>query len=191
MADWYIHLTGETIGPIPTETVKLLLDQYRVRLVDFAWCEGMSEWKRLTEIDEFSGLLPSYPDAPTPDPGARAGLPPVGPTAQTGAPPRGRLRVRRFERVPLKGTVSIGGLGDFEATDISESGVGIKGYVSLFIGTPVTLRLQSEELKEPLSMTGQIVQHPASDSYGFGIEFTNIEPRHRQLIKDFVASKKA
>lgn len=65
---WFIHSDGETFGPIPTNAVRIMLQQKRVNSAEFIWCDGISCWKRILDYPEFQDCLglPPYPDARLP-----------------------------------------------------------------------------------------------------------------------------
>lgn len=90
---WFFHVHGETFGPLSTEVVTILLRQHRLQFTDWAWCENMTRWTRVAEIDLFTAYLPQYPDAPIPTGApapASATAPPVAPLApRPGLPPLG------------------------------------------------------------------------------------------------------
>jgi len=66
---WFIHIQGETFGPLSADIVTLMLRQQRLHFSDFAWAEGMKKWTRLGETAPFENMMPPYPDAPIPQAG--------------------------------------------------------------------------------------------------------------------------
>lgn len=64
--NWYLHLQGETSGPLPQSKVVLMLEQNEIHFSDFAWTQGFSSWTRLSDIPDFSSLMPDAPEAPLP-----------------------------------------------------------------------------------------------------------------------------
>jgi hypothetical protein len=84
---WFFHVHGETFGPLSPDVVAILLRQGRLQFTDWAWCESLTRWTRVAEIEAFAAFIPPYPDAPLP-----AGMvPPAGatraPSPQAGARP--------------------------------------------------------------------------------------------------------
>ncbi|MGE4232981.1 MAG: PilZ domain-containing protein [Bacteriovoracia bacterium] len=65
-AGWFIHIQGENVGPLPLETIQIMLEQNRLSFADFVWGPGLTKWVRVSEIDEFMHLLPTYPKKPIP-----------------------------------------------------------------------------------------------------------------------------
>src|SRR4051812_3052742 len=63
---WFLHILGETMGPLSTEVVKSMLQQNRLQFADFLWCEELTKWTRVSDVHDFAALLPPYPDAPIP-----------------------------------------------------------------------------------------------------------------------------
>src|SRR5581483_7942360 len=65
-AAWFIHIQGENLGPLPLQTIKLMLSQNRLQFADYIWGPGLNKWERIYELDEFAALLPGYPKQPIP-----------------------------------------------------------------------------------------------------------------------------
>ncbi|MCB0403958.1 MAG: PilZ domain-containing protein [Bdellovibrionales bacterium] len=64
---WYVFSQGASFGPLETKVVKVMLQQKRVTLVEFIWCEGMAQWQRIRDVAEFgTEKLPPYPNVPIP-----------------------------------------------------------------------------------------------------------------------------
>lgn len=64
---WYVFSQGASFGPLETKVVKVMLQQKRVTLVEFIWCEGMTQWQRIRDVAEFGdSKLPPYPSVPIP-----------------------------------------------------------------------------------------------------------------------------
>lgn len=63
---WFIHIQGETFGPIPSDVVQIMLRQNRLQFSDFVWTEGLTKWTRISEVHHFVHLMPPYPQAPIP-----------------------------------------------------------------------------------------------------------------------------
>jgi len=72
---WYLHMMGEVLGPLPTETLSTMLTQGRVMFTDFIWCDGYKTWIRPVDVDVFKKLLPPPPNTPLPTAGKK--LPPT------------------------------------------------------------------------------------------------------------------
>lgn len=65
---WYVHLQGESIGPLSTEHVTLMLQQNRLQFVDYIWSEQFTKWHRISDLDQFAALAPPYPRVSIPHP---------------------------------------------------------------------------------------------------------------------------
>lgn len=69
---WYVHIQGETFGPVPTDVVSIMLRQHRLQFSDFVWTDGLAKWMRIGELTQFAAYLPPYPSVPIPKAGAQA-----------------------------------------------------------------------------------------------------------------------
>jgi uncharacterized protein (TIGR02266 family) len=58
---WYVHVDGENIGPFSTEKVSSMLQQNRFQFVDYIWAKHLTKWHRISDLDQFASLMPSYP----------------------------------------------------------------------------------------------------------------------------------
>ncbi len=63
---WYVHIQGETFGPVPTEVVSIMLRQNRLQFSDYVWTEGLTKWMRIGDLHQFATFLPPYPGVPIP-----------------------------------------------------------------------------------------------------------------------------
>lgn len=190
MKEWFLHIQGETVGPLLMETILNLLKLSRITLVEFAWSEGMEDWTRLSEIHEFASQLPPHPTIPVPNLPSR----PRGPVPSAfGASPVPRdlpskeSRIRRFERVPIQGRAVTDEQGTLEIVDISEGGIFVKSDLDPPEGTSLRLRIESALLVRPLTVTGVVVRGGVvNGTRGFGVEFTGMPPSDRMLIQTYV-----
>jgi hypothetical protein len=67
MSQWYVHIEGETLGPLSTDSVKNMLAKSRLGFADYLWRPGLTKWVRVFDMDEFAAGLPSYPKSPIPE----------------------------------------------------------------------------------------------------------------------------
>jgi hypothetical protein len=67
MSQWYVHIEGETLGPVSAESVKNMLAKSRLGFADFVWRPGLTKWVRVYDMDEFAAGLPPYPQSPIPE----------------------------------------------------------------------------------------------------------------------------
>lgn len=190
MKEWFLHINGETIGPLLMETIQNLLRLSRVTLVEYAWCDGMDDWRRLSEIEEFASQLPPHPAIPVPNPPPY----PQGPVPSTFGsppflkePPSKESRIRRHERVPIQGRAISDRQGALEILDISEGGIFVRSELDPAPGTSLRVRIESDLLARALSVTGIVVRSGMVDGVrGFGIEFTGMAPADRVIIQTYV-----
>lgn len=54
---WYVVIGRQRIGPITAQQVSERLSRGDLSADSFAWCSGMSQWRRLAEIDDFRQVL--------------------------------------------------------------------------------------------------------------------------------------
>jgi hypothetical protein len=187
---WFIHIQGETFGPLSNEIVVLMIKQNRLQFSDFIWSEGCTKWMRIVEISEFTALMPPYPKVPVP---AHAGV--KAARGENGDAAKGqgqkRVRVRRHPRALFEAKLSTVNFGSFETHNVSEGGVYVKSERLLLpIGTTLNFRLESPSLPSTFELSGVVVRlGTAHDPPGFGIEFTKITEEQRRQIRAYVEGK--
>lgn len=193
---WYLHLQGESLGPWVTDVVHAMLKQNRIEHYDFIWTEGMSQWTRICDVDEFSRELPRRPSTPVPSfsPNPDPAVPPAAEPpasahlARTDAPWRHK---RHSPRVSMEGNVEIPDVGRFPLVNISETGLFVQAATALAVGTEVKFTILSPEFGTPLEMTGVVMRAGAAlGRTGFAIEFTRVNPSHRRAISVAVAKSR-
>jgi hypothetical protein len=214
---WYVHLQGETFGPLSTDLVKLLLKQNRLQFTDFVWTEGLRRWERLIEIEDFVSLLPVYPHLAPPKPEAvpekaddirvqsktstektKAKIP----TITADSIPKNESKVtpiktpklvqpliRAAERVPMDGKVVLDGHGTFPVMNISETGLILKSSKGIPVGMEVKFLLEHKGFEKSLSMTGITIREGAYEgAVGIAIQFTRVNPAHKRVLQEYVKS---
>lgn len=67
-ASFYINLNGSQSGPYDSNSLQAMVKDGRVKRDTFVWKQGMSEWKKASDIKELDDLLSSIPPS----------LPPLG-----------------------------------------------------------------------------------------------------------------
>ena len=208
--EWYVHLQGETFGPISTELIRLMIKQNRLQFTDYVFRAGMPQWGRIAECSEFTALIPPFPTIAPPKDGvvqrkAKAAEPeaeaPAAPAPRAKAAPaaaaapkkaealKPRVKsppVRSADRVPIDATISIDGSGNFKVVNISETGVLLKDSASIPKGDDLKFKLTAAALEKPLDMTGILVREGESE---FAIEFTRVNPAHKRLLQKYVQSQ--
>src|SRR5437016_2400489 len=63
---WFVHMAGETMGPLSTERIAAMLQKSNLQFSDFIWCVEFTKWIRVSDVDTFVDLLPAYPKAAIP-----------------------------------------------------------------------------------------------------------------------------
>ena len=48
---WYIAIDGKQVGPYEEEKIKLLIELGQINKYTLVWTEGMSDWKKINEIE--------------------------------------------------------------------------------------------------------------------------------------------
>jgi hypothetical protein len=193
---WIVYLQGESIGSLSTELVSLLLHQNRLQFSDFVWSEGMKRWERLSEVTEFSGLLPKYPAVAVPGGPVKVTASdsvkaesPSPPTREPISAPAVKLNVRRSERVEIRATVLIEGQKRYPVVNISETGLMLGDSGDIKSGMEIKFTLTGETLNKPMSMTGITIREGVYEGEsGTAIEFTKVNPAHKRILQDYVKS---
>jgi hypothetical protein len=199
---WFLHIEGETMGPLSTQSVSTMLKQKRLEHYEFAWCDGLAAWTRLSEIPSFNSTLPPYPSVPPPSvetsapqvqapvmqaPAAAAETAKPAPISSSKAAPKQWPKIRRYTRVAADGTVEIEGHGSFEIVDLSEGGVFLHSDTPLALGTELKFRLVCSKFDKPFDMTGIVIREGISaGTKGFGVQFTRVNPAHKRAISELV-----
>jgi hypothetical protein len=189
---WYLHLQGETVGPLVTGVVQSMLKQKRLELYEYIWCEGMTSWTRICDVAEFSTELSPYPKAPFPASGgsaepARSPVRPDVPQAAPKAASQSWPHARRYVRVAIQGVVEIQGHGSFPLVNISENGIFVHSDLPMSIGIEIKFKITSPALSKPLEMSGVTIRAGVSDGKkGFAIEFTRVNPAHGRILAECI-----
>lgn len=66
--NWFIHISGENVGPLATNLVVRMLQQNRLQFVDYIWTEGFENWARISEVEDFAEHMPPFPSVEFPQP---------------------------------------------------------------------------------------------------------------------------
>jgi hypothetical protein len=210
-AVWYVHINGETFGPVTTPALLALLKQNRLQFADFIWSPGFTRWTRVADVHEFTVLLPQYPTAPFPThdehktpieiPPTKKSATAINTTTATSPepvvapppkvePPK-KPKIRKGERVAITATVSVTGAGEFDVVNISENGVFIEGVQGkIEVGSDIKFKLKSKVFEKELDMTGVVVRAGATgETKGYAIEMTRVNPAHKRMILDYIESQ--
>jgi hypothetical protein len=79
--NWYLHISGEAVGPLSTAVVTKMIQQNRCNAADYVCCVGEPGWTRLADCGEFANLWPAMPKIAVPRP-----APAAAPKAEAPAP---------------------------------------------------------------------------------------------------------
>lgn len=205
---WHVYIHGETLGPLATETVVLMLNQGRLQFLDFVWAAHLTKWQRIADLDDFQAHIPAYPKVPIPAesaaaaPVARAELaraaqpvpaksaPFLTPELKPAAPEEKKswVKIRRFIRVPANTERAVlGEHGAYEVLNISEGGIFLEAKAPLPIGTDVNVSLELVSLEKKFEMTGVVIRHGVVDGIaGMAIEFTRLNPAHKRALQTYI-----
>ncbi len=63
---WFLHVSGDALGPLSTAQVVKMLTQSRATAGDFVWTEGLTEWVRIANCEDFEAHLPEMPEIAIP-----------------------------------------------------------------------------------------------------------------------------
>ncbi len=61
MAQWYIMLNGEQVGPTDAAHLSELVSTGRLRPTDMVWSEGMANWQQAVSVPELASLFSMQP----------------------------------------------------------------------------------------------------------------------------------
>jgi hypothetical protein len=87
-AQWYFGSGGQQHGPVTTDAIKQMLREGKISTADLVWSEGMSDWRVIAGLPEFT--TPSSPAVPALTPPAAVPQYAAQPyPAQYGAQPLG------------------------------------------------------------------------------------------------------
>ena len=199
---WYVHIHGETLGPLSFDVIAALLRCTRLMPSDFLWTHGMTSWERLGNLHPFASSLPSIPSVPLPlppDPSVPTVKTLDRATAEaveirmerTPAGEQRRFWVLRMVRVTVNATSRIEGYGDFPVYDISETGMFIVAASPIPVGLPVQILLESAELPRTITLSGRVTRigNSKGGQKGFAVRFDNIAASDRVCIQELVKSK--
>jgi GYF domain 2/PilZ domain len=238
---WFLHVQGETLGPLPPSKVVLMLEENEIQFADFAWTQGLKEWTRISDIAQFASMMPEAPSVPIPSDAGEAApkaekapslhvVPPPEPEApptpkrkaqEASAPvdtvplrrataaataavkaagvataaaaqaikaPVTEAKIRRHERVELKGKIIVG-TEKYTIHDISESGILVQLGDNLKVGFDIKFKVESDAFAKVLEMTGVVIRGDGAPKNTTAIEFTRVNPAHRRMIQDYVRQK--
>ncbi len=210
--NWFVHIQGENLGPLTPEALTAMLKQNRIQFSDFAWHEGLTRWVRISELDEFISLMPTYPKTSIPELQPSVTTPKVRCIPEDLQPEQARdvmainktekktptptqtwTKVRGFERVFISGKLHIETHGTFDIINLSEGGVFLKTTSTIPpLGEELKFEIESQSLGKKLtSMTGVIIrQGIALDNTGFAIEFTRLNPAYKRILRDYIQKTK-
>jgi len=83
-ASWFVHIQGETFGPVSIDVIQIMLRQNRLQFSDYVWSDGLTRWTRIGDLHQFVGLMPPYPSVAIPS--AAGNVPPPEPVRARAAP---------------------------------------------------------------------------------------------------------
>lgn len=213
--EWYIHVEGETIGPLFTDTIKILIAQKRMLVTDYLWSDGLTKWVRACDFKEFTFGLSTYPQCPIPnepqverktgDSPEKYSLPEktgdhlmthvmthvmTHEKTKTSLPERSEssLKIRKFARVPIQASITSSTHGQFMVTDISLGGIFLSTNKIVPLGTHLLFNLTSKYFDQTLQdIKGIVVRKVSTDKVsGFAIEFSNINEENMNIIRTYI-----
>lgn len=65
---WHLFIGNQTEGPFDLEEVREKLAQGLIQSDAFVWCEGMADWKKMNEVEEFLSPSAAAPRVSAPPP---------------------------------------------------------------------------------------------------------------------------
>ncbi len=173
---WYLHYNETQYGPFSSGEILRYIELGKVHARVHAWCDGMEDWKRLGEIDEFEEA-------------AAAGKKSGGSSRAAGGSKEKRSSPRRpmVARILVADTstvtaavcrdVSIGGMQVL--TDQPPGSVGAKIRMNV---SPTTDRKPDFA---PFVAEGVVVRL-LEDGRGFSFRFTKLSEQAKASIEDYI-----
>lgn len=217
--EWFVHLQGETFGPISSDLIRLMIKQNRLQFTDFIFKGGMTQWARISEVTEFTSLIPPFPSVPPPKDGvvpkraAKVAEPEVEvdaepapapapttaaraktPVAPKAAPAPKKEPVKPKPKAPIRYSERV-------AIDAVVNIDGVGSFKAVNISETGILLKDSanipkgEDLKFKLISTA--LEKPL-DMTGilvregeteFALEFTRVNPAHKRMLQKYVQSQ--
>lgn len=212
---WFICVGEQILGPLPTDTVTIMLSQNRLQFADYIWTDEQPTWMRIYEVENFRKSLPPFPKMPVPpvpSESPQAAPPKPKPETKAASKPNKKKtpdeyhflnsepgsavekeketefpKVRRNCRVPISASITIVGRGTYKLGNISEGGAFVMAADGLSVGTDLKFKIESKSFQKPLEMTGVVIrQNVHGETAGFAIEFTRVNPAYKRLLHEYV-----
>lgn len=210
---WFVHVHGETMGPLPKEAIALMLRQNRLQFTEFIWKSGFPDWMRIYEVEDFNANLPTHPKVPIPN--NESSSPTAAPfnedepeqeqeapsentnpkihvntlPPETAKPHKVQRfpKIRRFARVPLDALMVTTDHGSFKVINVSVGGLFLQAKTPLPVGTDLKFKLDAKAFGKTLEMTAVVIRHAVEDEQiGFAVEFTRVNPAYKRIIEEYV-----
>ncbi len=70
---WFVYLADHHEGPFSLDEIETKIRGHEVTTSNFIWCEGMADWKSMTELTEFAPMLSGLANHSPPPPPTLAG----------------------------------------------------------------------------------------------------------------------
>jgi hypothetical protein len=210
MADklYYVHFSGENLGPIPTKLMQKLIQIGRLHGDDFAAQAGQSGWTKLCETAEFENLFASMPKAPVP--AATSNIPQAAPVVSQASPVKTKAAPQAAAPVapapaapapvapakpqpkveapkPLQGVVTIG-KKMFKILEVRQAGLILEASGDLDEGTEVQMQISGTSFPKPFEMKAILIgKEPYQGMQVYMTEFVRPNPAHKRLLAPFTA----
>lgn len=65
---YYFSIDDRQVGPMSAEEIKEKINQGSINAATLAWCEGMSDWEKVSDIEGLKGMVVSSSATPPPLP---------------------------------------------------------------------------------------------------------------------------
>ncbi len=182
---WYLHYNDGQFGPFSEEDIRRFIRVGKIHAKVHIWRDGLAEWQRLGELDEFNEELSSRaPSAPSPKKAA-----PIAAAKKAGpADKRSSPRSPMVARILLAASDSI---SVAVCRDVSVGGMQvltdrIPGPVGSKLKMNVTPAAEGKQAKfQPFVAEGTIVRI-LEDGRGFSFRFERLSDQAKRSIEDYI-----
>jgi hypothetical protein len=164
-SNWYIHLKGTVLGPMPTDELLRMLGQSRVQLLDYGWRHGLKKWTRLSDLQEFKDLVPEAPKIPTPK----------------------EKELRKSLRCTVDGEIGTSKNGEGELLELDQKEALVKWDQKLSVGDEIKMTIHVPDMHMTLNMTALIVEETKPKVYR--LEFVRMNPAHYRAISQYLIDR--
>jgi hypothetical protein len=195
--EWYLpdRQALEAKGPFSDAEIVEKIRAGLIRIDEYIWATHFREvrWRRVYELEEFRGLLATYPKSPPPNRSrGRQVMRKMDPATAQALTQQGGNAYRRFPRAPLVAEVIMHNHKTYrrgESIDISENGTSItmNDLQTFEKGEEVIVTLRNIPGIGTIAVSAAIVRIVINESLrGYGVSFLRLNPQIRRRICRYI-----